>query len=215
MNAGSTYHSYYEVLGLQPGATLDEVKRAYRRMAKRYHPDVSKAPDAEERFIEVNEAYEFLYRLLTTPEDVRAAQRQRRQAYARARARTAEELFRQWLEEERRKARARAAEAARQRYREFMRSPIYRTSQIVSAAYDYIILGVGLLIIGGAITGMIRNLRDIADTPQMDPFQRTDLITSQIVSTVLLSLVGLVFIFFARLAIRDRIAKRKKRKKNP
>ena len=51
---------YYEVLGLQKGASDAEIKKAYRQMAKKYHPDVNKAPDAEEKFKEINEAYEVL-----------------------------------------------------------------------------------------------------------------------------------------------------------
>lgn len=51
---------YYEVLGLQKGATDAEIKKAYRQMAKKYHPDVNKAADAEEKFKEINEAYEVL-----------------------------------------------------------------------------------------------------------------------------------------------------------
>ena len=51
---------YYEVLGLSKGASEHEIKKAYRQMAKKYHPDINKSPDAEEKFKEVNEAYEVL-----------------------------------------------------------------------------------------------------------------------------------------------------------
>ena len=51
---------YYEVLGVSKGASADEIKRAYRKMAKKYHPDVNKEADAEAKFKEVNEAYEVL-----------------------------------------------------------------------------------------------------------------------------------------------------------
>lgn len=51
---------YYEVLGISKGASDDEIKRAFRKMAKKYHPDVNKEPDAAEKFKEVNEAYEVL-----------------------------------------------------------------------------------------------------------------------------------------------------------
>lgn len=51
---------YYEVLGLSKGASDDEIKKAFRRLAKKYHPDMNKEPGAEEKFKEVNEAYEVL-----------------------------------------------------------------------------------------------------------------------------------------------------------
>ena len=45
---------YYEVLGLQKGASQDEIKRAYRNLAKKYHPDINKDAGAEEKFKEIN-----------------------------------------------------------------------------------------------------------------------------------------------------------------
>ncbi|HET7199318.1 MAG TPA: DnaJ domain-containing protein, partial [Burkholderiales bacterium] len=54
------YKDYYAVMGLERGATPEEIKSAYRRLARKYHPDVSKEPNAEERFKEIGEAYETL-----------------------------------------------------------------------------------------------------------------------------------------------------------
>src|ERR687885_513049 len=56
----TTQRDYYEVLGVSRGADGGEIKRAFRRLARELHPDVSDAPDAQERFREVVEAYEVL-----------------------------------------------------------------------------------------------------------------------------------------------------------
>jgi molecular chaperone DnaJ len=55
-----TQRDYYEILGVQRSASNEELKAAFRRLARQYHPDVNKASDAEERFKEVNEAYAVL-----------------------------------------------------------------------------------------------------------------------------------------------------------
>jgi curved DNA-binding protein len=54
------YRDYYEILGVTRGADADEVKRAYRKLARKFHPDVSKEKNAEDKFKEVQEAYEVL-----------------------------------------------------------------------------------------------------------------------------------------------------------
>ena len=54
------FRDYYKVLGVERGAAADAIKTAYRRLARKYHPDVSKEADAEARFKQVQEAYEVL-----------------------------------------------------------------------------------------------------------------------------------------------------------
>jgi curved DNA-binding protein len=68
------FKDYYDVLGVKPDATADEIKSVYRKLARKFHPDVSKEKNAEERFKDINEAFE----ALKEPE--------RRAAYDQARA---------------------------------------------------------------------------------------------------------------------------------
>jgi curved DNA-binding protein len=57
MRAGK---DFYEILGVPKTATPDEIQRSYRKLARTYHPDINKSPDAEERFKEISEAYDVL-----------------------------------------------------------------------------------------------------------------------------------------------------------
>jgi len=54
------YKDYYAILGVSKGASQDEIQRAYRKLARQYHPDINKESEAENRFKEIGEAYEVL-----------------------------------------------------------------------------------------------------------------------------------------------------------
>lgn len=55
------YKDYYKIMGVDSKATPEEIKRCYRKLARKYHPDVSKEPGAEEKFKELGEAYDVLH----------------------------------------------------------------------------------------------------------------------------------------------------------
>jgi len=58
--ASKTIKDYYAILGVPPNATPEQIRAAFRHMARVNHPDINTSPDAAERFKEVNEAYEIL-----------------------------------------------------------------------------------------------------------------------------------------------------------
>ncbi|MGI6705959.1 MAG: DnaJ domain-containing protein [Clostridia bacterium] len=86
---------YYKILGVEPNCSKDDIKKAYRRLAKQWHPDVNKSEDAHDKFIEIAEAYEILI------DDHSRAQydAMRKRSYA-----SAEKDFSRRQEEARRKA---------------------------------------------------------------------------------------------------------------
>ena len=54
------FRDYYEVLGVPRDADTEDIRRAYRKLARENHPDINKDPEAEDRFKEISEAYEVL-----------------------------------------------------------------------------------------------------------------------------------------------------------
>ncbi len=83
---------YYDVLGLQQGASQTAIKKAYFKLAKQYHPDINPSKDAQQKFVEVNKAYEILsnpdlikkalYRAYSTQRKKKAQQKQKRKQAA-------------------------------------------------------------------------------------------------------------------------------------
>jgi DnaJ-class molecular chaperone len=115
---------YFKILGLAPSASESEIKKAYRKKVRLYHPDVSKLPDAEDRFVEITEAYEYLLNRKAGKQysETEGAFKTTRREKNRAR-RT------RWTDTEREKAKARAREYARQKFNTFRVRVIIKMKQ--------------------------------------------------------------------------------------
>lgn len=124
-------HKYYQILGLKPGASKEEIKKAYRKKAMQYHPDRNPGPDAREKFTEVLEAYEYLT-------GVRQARQQRQST-------TSESDF---YEQMRKQAEERAKAHYRQRVREFRK---WKEEQQNLEYQKAIVILMGLLLVGLAV----------------------------------------------------------------
>jgi curved DNA-binding protein CbpA len=106
--------NYYEILQIPEDSKQDEIQRAYRRLAKKYHPDVNKSPDAHEKFCEITEAYEFLMNHWPLHVDQNANGTGYKQKYNDYQQTAEYERFQQ-------EARERAQQQAKMRYEKFMK----------------------------------------------------------------------------------------------
>lgn len=115
---------YYKILGLEPGADEEAIRRAYRNLAKIYHPDVNKSTDAHPVFIRIAEAYEILIK--------------NRKLWAEGREILSEEELRERYRKFFEEARERARKASRMRYERLKKE--HEAFQ-QSGAYDLLLLG--------------------------------------------------------------------------
>lgn len=157
--------NHYQTLGLQHSATADEIKDAYRSLAKKYHPDVSELPDAEDRFIDITEAYE----ILSDPAKRRRYDLTRHSPsprMARARKQAAYEAY---VKKQQAAAREKAKEYSRVKYKKFDHEYFdsaagYFVPKMLGCAAIGVLMLIGCSIIflivffifgGGPITGVI------------------------------------------------------------
>lgn len=128
---------YYKILGLEEGAGFEQIKKAYRRLAKKYHPDSTHPHRSEARFIEVNEAYEFL------SDSGRRASYRARPKISQEEVNRREDVYQQWVYQQQERARKRAQRHSSATFEEFKGSSIFRTAMVVDKVYNYIFVAIG------------------------------------------------------------------------
>jgi len=136
---------YYKVLRINKGASDAEIRKAYRDMAKRYHPDLNKDPDAKKKFMEANEAYEMLIdRRKRYSYDVRRKARSKMsRSHTRKYAEEPDTAYDDWVAS----ARERANTHSQMPYEKFMNTSFYKRTSMVFSVYFLLILIIGVFLI--------------------------------------------------------------------
>jgi curved DNA-binding protein CbpA len=139
-----TLTDYHEILGIPINSTIDDIKKAYRKKARLYHPDINSAPDAKDLFISVTEAYEFL---IANHDKIN----------------TDEEEFQKAMEDWRKyrqdRSRKRATVYARTPYGKFKDTKFYKTTRIFDGTTIIFSFAVSVMVLVYTVYGYTYRLK--------------------------------------------------------
>jgi hypothetical protein len=139
-----TLTDYYEILGLPANSTIEEIKKAYRKKARLYHPDINPAADAKDHFISITEAYEFL---IANHEKINTDDH----AY--------EQAMEDWRKYRQDRSRKRATVYARTSYGTFKNTKFYKTTRILDGTTIIFSFVVSIIVLIYTIYGYILRLK--------------------------------------------------------
>jgi curved DNA-binding protein CbpA len=169
--------NYYSILGINQSATIDEIKKAYRRKAKEYHPDVSVLPNAKDLFIQATEAYEYLLRV---------------KLLAQAQMEAEPEKYREeWVRYERPKAGQRAERFSGMRYKDFTKTKYYKATRVANEIYLYLTIALGTIIVMSDFFSFMNQIKDPSST------------YASYINDFFMLILGIVFIFFGLFQLLD------------
>jgi hypothetical protein len=139
-----TIKDYYEILGIPSNSSIDEIKKAYRKKARLYHPDINPSPDAKDHFITITEAYEFL---ITNHDKIKSDE----QVY--------QEAMEDWRKYRQDRSRKRATVYARSSYTTFKNTKFYRTTRILDGTTIVFSFVVSIIVLVYTIYGYFFRLK--------------------------------------------------------
>ncbi len=139
-----TLAQYYEILGIPANSSLEDVKKAYRKKARLYHPDINPSPEAKDLFISVTEAYDFLlanFEKITHDEE----------AYNQA--------MEEWRKYRQDRSHQRAKSYARVSFSHFKKTSLYKSTRIFDATTIIFSLIISVMVLIYTVFGYIYRLR--------------------------------------------------------
>ena len=181
-------NDYYEILGIQSNASIDDIKKAYRKKARLYHPDINPDPDAKDHFISITEAYEFLianYQKIKTDD----------QLYQQA--------MDDWRKYRQDRSRKRASVYARSSYETFKSSKFYKTTRIFDGTSIIFSFIVSIMVLVYTVYGYFFRLKH--PIPGLEK--------PSVFAFIMLLLLGMIFFVVSFIYLRAYQETSKKRKK--
>jgi len=139
-----TLTDYYKILGLPVNSTIEEIKKAYRKKARLYHPDINPAADAKDKFICITEAYEFL---IANHEKIKSDDRAYQQA------------MEDWRKYRQNRSRKRATAYASTSYGTFKNTRFYKTTRIFDGTAIIFSFVVSIMVLSYTVYGYFFRLK--------------------------------------------------------
>jgi hypothetical protein len=183
-----TLTDQFEILGLPVNSSIEEVKKAYRKKARLYHPDINPSPDAKDLFISITEAYEFL---IANHEKIKYDD----QAYNQA--------MEDWRKYRQNRSRKRATVYARTSYSTFKNTRFYKTTRIFDGTTIIFSFVISVMVLICTVYGYIFRVRH--------PFPGME--KPSVFAFIMLLLLGMIFFVVSFIYLKAYQETSKKHKK--
>jgi hypothetical protein len=183
-----TASEYYKILDLPSDSSVEEIKKAYRKKARLFHPDINQAPDARDFFIGATEAYEFL---IAYHEKIKSDE----QEYYKA--------MEEWRKYRQCRAHKRATVYARTPYKTFKNSSFYRTTRIFDGTTILFSFGISIMVLVYTVWGYIFRLHH--PIPGLEK--------PSVFTFIMLLLLGTIFFVISFIYLKAYMENSKKHKK--